>query len=141
MEKISKFTFFFSFYCFHFEFSPCQRGCALYNSYRKPRQAFTLFRTFHRPPSARRPTQKDNYKPRAKQKPQFGDWPGVCAKNRCTMPLCRAIKIFKRWNQNNKNEILTFYFGAFDTTSGENLSPDPGYWQKYTKTLSEYLKV
>ena len=36
---------------------------------------------------------------------------------------------------------MTFYFGAFDTTSGENILPDAVYWKKYTEILSEYLKV
>ena len=119
-----------------FEFSPCNKGCPLFKSSRASRtRIFSPFKSFHAPIF-----KSKMAKGRGDRIPKFSDWPGFCTKNRCTMPLCRAIKIFKRWNLMNPTEVITLHFGPEQGGGGEGEPLDEVSWGNYNEYLVRYLK-
>lgn len=121
----------------YFEFSPCKKGCPLYKSLRAARnRVFSPFKSFHSPVFSRRKSKSAQ----DEKISQYSNWPGFCTKNRCTMPLCRAIKIFKRWNSQNPTEVVTLHFGPENNGGSETGTLSAENWESYLKFLTRYLE-
>ena len=128
-----------------FEFSPCKKGCPLYRNLRASKtRPFSPFRSFQSP------ILRNEFGSNGKGKsgshinrqsfPKYNNWPGFCTKNRCTMPLCRAIKIFKRWNSIHPTEVVTLYFGPENYGQGADSPTLDAYdWEHYMKFVTRYI--
>jgi len=56
------------------------------------------------------------------------------------MPLCRAVKVFKRWNSVHPSEVVTLYFGPENYgQGGDSPALDSYDWENYMKFVTRYI--
>ena len=117
----------------YFEFNPCATGCPIYEFKRvaRSRMSYSVFRSYQSPFTRKNRTRIQN------KMPQFKDWPGLCTKGRCSMPLCRAVKVLKRWNSINPTEVLTITFGTASPGSKDFMEENS--WDTYLDYIGRFL--